>query len=172
MIPYPRLVLSSFLCLLVPACDSGGTADPSAAIGSSPAPLVATTLGGDSIELAALTGKVVVVDFWATWCEPCREELPELAALQRELGPQGLVVIGVSVDDERETIDRFLATMPVEITLVHDRDDAIAGAWSPPAMPTSYVIDRSGKLAHRQLGYRHGDAETLRQAVEGALADE
>lgn len=164
-----RLALISLLCS---ACDSQGTTDPGVALGSSPPPLVATDLGGQPVELASLLGKVVVVDFWATWCEPCREELPELAAIQRELGDSGLVVIGVSVDDERETIDRFLATMPVAITIVHDRDDAIADAWGLPAMPTSYVIDRSGKLAHRQLGYRHGDAETLRKAVETALAED
>lgn len=172
MISFHRLVLSSLLCLLVPACDSPGTTDPSAALGTSPPPLVATSLAGEPVDLAALTGKVVVVDFWATWCEPCRDELPELAALQRELGERGLVVLGVSVDDERETIEQFLAAMPVAITMVHDHDDAIAGAWAPPAMPTSYVIDRSGKLVHRQLGYRHGDAATLRRAIEAALADE
>lgn len=169
---FSRHALFSLLPLLVSACDAPGTtADPSAAIGSSPPPLHATSLAGDAVELAALTGKVVVVDFWATWCEPCREELPELAAMQHELGPRGLVVVGVSVDDERDLIDRYLANLPLAITIVHDHDDAIAGAWAPPSMPTSYVIDRSGKLAHRQLGYRHGDAETLRGAVEAALAE-
>lgn len=169
----PRIALFSLLSVLVLACDSSGaTAQPSAALGSQPPPLHATSLAGEAVDLAALAGKVVVVDFWATWCEPCREELPELAAMQRELGPRGLVVVGVSVDDERDHVDRYLATLPVEITIVHDQDDAIAGAWSPPSMPTSYVIDRSGKLAHRQLGYRHGDAETLRGAVEAALAEQ
>ncbi|MFV8753299.1 TlpA family protein disulfide reductase [Nannocystaceae bacterium ST9] len=159
------LLLSSFL-----ACDTGATTDPSAAIGTPAPALVGLDLAGERVDLAALKGKVVVVDFWATWCEPCRDELPELVGLQRELGPQGLVVIGVSVDDERDAIDRFLATMPLAITIVHDHDDAIVGAWAPPAMPTSYVIDRSGELAHRQLGYRLGDAELLRRAVETQLA--
>lgn len=169
---FSRLALFSLLGMLVPACDlSDATTDPSAALGSVPPPLHATSLGGETVDLAALTGKVVVVDFWATWCEPCREELPELATMQRELGPRGLVVVGVSVDDERNQIDRYLATLPVAITIVHDQDDAIAGAWAPPSMPTSYVIDRTGKLAHRQLGYHHGDAKTLRGAVEAALAE-
>jgi cytochrome c biogenesis protein CcmG/thiol:disulfide interchange protein DsbE len=169
---FPKLALLSLLCLLASACDkSGGTADPSAAIGATPPPLHGTALGGESVDLAALAGKVVVIDFWATWCEPCREELPELDAMQRELGERGLTVVGVSVDDERDDVDRYLAQLSVAITVVHDHDDAIAGAWAPPSMPTSYVIDRSGKLAHRQLGYHHGDAETLRAAVEAALAE-
>jgi peroxiredoxin len=163
---------ASLVLLATLACTprSSASASNQPQVGESAPALVATSLAGEPLDLAASQGKVVIVDFWATWCEPCRQELPELVTLHRELGPEGLVVIAVSVDDERASIDTFLTELPLPFAIVHDHDDALAEVWSPPTMPTSYVIDRRGKVAHVHPGYRHGDAEQLRDEIEVLLA--
>lgn len=120
-----------------------------------------------SLDLSALRGKVVVVDFWASWCAPCRRSFPWLDAMQRKYADQGLVVIGVNEDNAFEDAEAFLAEVPVGFRIVPDEDGEIAREFELIAMPSTYLIGRDGKLAARHLGFK-----TVKQGEYEALLEE
>ena len=99
-------------------------------------------------------GKVVVLDFWASWCEPCRRSFPWLNAMHDKYGPEGLVIVGVNLDMERTDAQRFLAEYPADFDIVYDQDQALAREYEVVAMPSSYVIGRDGQLAARHMGFK------------------
>ncbi|MBL4687930.1 MAG: TlpA family protein disulfide reductase, partial [Nannocystaceae bacterium] len=133
--------------------------------------LTGSTLAGGTVDLAALRGQVVVVDFWASWCGPCRAAMPGLQALADEFAAAGVVVIGVSVDEQVEDAQDFAEAMQVTFPLVVDADHTLADAWQPPKMPTTYVIDADGMLVATFSGYSPGEHDTLRELVRRLATD-
>jgi cytochrome c biogenesis protein CcmG, thiol:disulfide interchange protein DsbE len=144
--------IALFLCLvLVAAACGGGTGD--ARTGQVAPPLTGTALDGSAIDLAAYRGHPVVVNFWASWCVPCREEFPLFKDRLATLGPSdGLVMLGVLYKDApepaRQFTDEFGATWPT----VTDADAAIAKAYRVVAPPQTYFIDANGVLQGIQIG--------------------
>lgn len=128
-----------------------------------------TSTSGDSIRLSGLRGKVVIVDFWASWCAPCREELPVLERLYRQYRGQGLVVVGVNVDREERNMRDFLTRVRVSFPVAHDVRHEVAGRYSPPTMPTSYIVDRHGVVRHVHRGFRARDASMIESHVQALL---
>lgn len=104
--------------------------------------------------LEDLSGKVVLLDFWASWCEPCRQSFPWMAQLQQRLGPQGLVVVAVNLDQDRQLAARFLQQMPTEFRIEYDPEGKLAEQFGVVAMPMSFVIDRQGRVRERHVGFR------------------
>jgi peroxiredoxin len=129
-----------------------------------------TDLAGKPVSLASLAGKVVIIDFWATWCAPCREELPQLEKFHQKYGPKGLAVLGVSVDKEPEGIKGFLDKLKVSFPVVHDAGHQLSGKYSPPRMPSSYIVDRKGIVRYVHGGYRAGDAAEFEKQIQELLA--
>ena len=125
---------------------------------------------GRPVRLSQLRGKVVLVDFWASWCEPCAEEMPVLERLHREHRDEGLVVIGVNIDNDEANMRRFLRRNRVSFRIVHDGRHRVADRYNPPRMPSSFLIDRRGVVRYVHEGFRAGDARTLEQQVERLLA--
>ena len=111
------------------------------------------TLSGDSLHLADLKGKVLVLNFWATWCGPCRYEIPDLIALQNDLGSDDFLVVGISLDDEGpELVREFAEALEINYPIALD-DGSVAEAFGGVyALPTTYVIDQAGRISHRTIG--------------------
>lgn len=124
---------------------------------------------GKKISLAALRGKVVVVDFWASWCAPCKEEMPVLESLYKRFKDSGLVVVGVSVDNEAANAKKFLSSVKVSFPIVHDAGHTVADKFKPPRMPTSYVIDKAGKIRFVHAGFRKEDGKKLEEEIAKLL---
>jgi cytochrome c biogenesis protein CcmG/thiol:disulfide interchange protein DsbE len=148
-------------------CERPSTAASSAPTSAGqPAPvLTGVDVQGHPIDLAELTGKFVLVDFWASWCEPCQEAMPALDRLAADFGDQ-LVVIGVSVDDDPEHARAFVERLGVEFPIVHDEDHSIAARWAPPKMPTTFVIDPDGVIVDVHGGYDGATLSELRAQLE------
>lgn len=117
--------------------------------------LMAGTAGADpTLDLASYRGKVVVVDFWASWCVPCRRSFPWMNDMQAKYGDDGLVIIGVNMDAEASEAEKFLHDYPAQFSIVHDADGELARQYDVVAMPSSYVIGRDGQQLARHLGFK------------------
>ncbi|MGM0553326.1 MAG: TlpA family protein disulfide reductase [Pseudomonadota bacterium] len=122
-------------------------------------------------QLEQYRGEVVVVNFWATWCPPCREELPSLQRLWEDKRDQGLVVLGVNVGEDAERIFLFTADYPVDFPLLMDRDSTVIEAWPVRGIPTTFILDREGRMVYRAIGAREFDAPELRAHLRELLDD-
>src|SRR4051812_5288415 len=110
-------------------------------------------LDGHEVTSDQFKGKVVVVDFWATWCTPCLEEIPGYVALQKKYGPAGLVVVGVSVDRRGPVyVKQFAATHGIDYTLVMADDTVVEAFGNFEAIPTTFLISRDGRILNRKTG--------------------
>lgn len=123
------------------------------------------------VNLSALKGKVVVIDFWASWCGPCRQEMPVLEELYKKYATQGLVIIGINIDSNSKKMDNFLKGTPVTFRIVHDRKLAVASKYEPETMPSSYFIGRDGKIRYVHEGFRKKDAGDLEERIKALLAE-
>ncbi|MFM1885539.1 MAG: hypothetical protein RL026_696 [Pseudomonadota bacterium] len=118
------------------------------------------TLQGHPLALASLRGQVVLVNFWATWCGPCRQEMPLLEQMHRKYQPLGVTVLGVNVEPDSATALQWLQTRPVSFPVVSDKDGAVSRLYGVPGMPGTVILDRKGVVRFAHAGYRAGD-ETL-----------
>jgi thiol-disulfide isomerase/thioredoxin len=135
------------------------------------APACALTVidGGQKINLNQFKGKVVYVDFWASWCGPCAKSFPFLSELHHQLKDQDLQIVGINLDENRDDAKAFLSSYPASFTITEDTDSQCAQAFSVKAMPSSYLIDRNGTVRHVHLGFRSGEASELQELIEKLL---
>ena len=135
-------------------------------------PFPSLSAAGIEGTLPDLANKVVLVDFWATWCGPCKESFPVYSKLQSELGPKGFTILAVSMDKKAKEYDEFLKRFAPTFPTVRDGSFKLAGIVRPPGMPTSYLLDRHGVLRAVHTGY-HGEADltALRAEIYKLLED-
>jgi len=123
----------------------------------------------DPLDLAALKGRVVYLDFWASWCAPCRESFPWMNRLQAELGREGLTVIAVNVDRDRADAEQFLRSHPAQFRIVYDPEGLLPEKFGVRGMPTSFLIDRSGRVEARHEGFLIRERDHLAQQVRSLV---
>jgi peroxiredoxin len=115
-------------------------------------------------------GKVVLVDFWATWCGPCKKSFPKLQDLYTRYGGSGLEIVGVSEDDDMsDDVKAFGPTMGAKFPLGWDDGKSVAGKYKPPKMPSSFVVDRNGIVRFVHVGYHDGEEADLEKEIKGLL---
>ncbi len=149
----------------------GCSASQAAEVGSQAPGCEVPTLAGDArVDPAALTGKVVYLDFWASWCGPCAQSFPILDKLHLDLKDQGLEIVAINLDEEVEDAEGFLAKYPVHFTIGMDPDSTCARLYQVSGMPTSYLIDRKGDIHAIHEGFEPSDASTLRAQVTDLLS--
>lgn len=123
------------------------------------------------LQLEQYRGKVVIVDFWASWCVPCRRSFPWMNAMQAKYEDQGLVVVAVNVDRDRSAADAFLAAVPADFRIHYDNDATVAAAFGVEAMPSSYVIGRNGEILARHLGFKVKKQDEYEAILVAALGE-
>jgi cytochrome c biogenesis protein CcmG/thiol:disulfide interchange protein DsbE len=126
----------------------------------------------ETVSLKKLRGRVVLVDFWGTFCEPCKRSFPKLQELSAKYADAGLQVVGISEDeaDDREKIPRFANTYGARFTLAWDDDKSIAHAYRPETMPTSFLIDKRGIVRYAHVGYHDGQEVEVEKEIRLLLA--
>ena len=159
------LRIAIFLICAVPIGVAASLAH--AADAGAPAPALSLpTATGETVALDQLKGKVVYVDFWASWCAPCRKSFPWMAEMQKKYGPSGFTVVAVNVDKKRPDAEKFLQSTPAAFTVVYDPAGTTPTAWNVKAMPTSYVIDAKGNVAMVESGFKDENIAELESRIK------
>jgi cytochrome c biogenesis protein CcmG, thiol:disulfide interchange protein DsbE len=145
--------------------------EPASAIGTGTmAPEIGLKdLSGRGVSLGALKGKVVLVDFWASWCAPCREELPVLETLYKKYRGKGFEVVAVNQDQSADNVRKFLSATPLSFSVVHDRGGSVASRYAPAKMPSSFILDRKGIVRHVHAGFRASERTSLEKQIAALL---
>jgi cytochrome c biogenesis protein CcmG, thiol:disulfide interchange protein DsbE len=141
-------------------------------LGASAPAYSAVSLAGDSVSIAGLHGKVVLLNVWATWCHPCRTEIPELRALHAQFAPRGLQLVGVSVDADGsdDAIQEFMKEFSMNYEIWRDPGERIMTTFLTVGVPATFLIDRNGVLRWRKVGPIERGDSTLTTAITQALA--
>lgn len=129
-------------------------------------------LSGQARKVSDLRGQVVLLDFWATWCVPCKRSLPLYDEWQKELGPSGLRIVAASVDGTQREVAEFAADLAPSLTVWRDVDGRVASALDLPTMPTAYLISRDGRQLWRHVGFEASEAPALLARIKEALGEE
>ena len=132
-------------------------------------PLALQDLAGKPHRLEDYRGKVVLVNFWATWCEPCREEMPSMNRLRASLAGQPFAVLAVNLAESEARIRRFMEQVPLEFTVLMDRDSATARAWQARVLPISFLVGPEGRIRYSVVGEIDWTQERVRKAIVGLM---
>jgi peroxiredoxin len=168
-----RVALGGLLAgLLAGGCGAEGRRGP-VAVGDAAPAYAARDLDGGERSLEELRGSPVLLNAWATWCAPCRVEMPALQTLHETYGPRGLAVVGVSIDGagEREAIREFLREFGATFSIWWDPDATLQSRFGFPGIPTTYLIGADGAVLWRHLGPVRADDARLLALIEEALGD-
>jgi cytochrome c biogenesis protein CcmG/thiol:disulfide interchange protein DsbE len=179
-----RLLVPAAAALLLTACGAEDAEDKGAdspadepshdLIGNRAPEISVVAIGhGRSVSLKKLRGKVVVVDFWGTFCEPCKKSFPKLQELNAKYGDSGLEIVAISEDEaeDKDKIPSFVDAYGAKFTIAWDSHKSAAKLYNLPTMPSSFVIDRRGRVRYAHAGYRDGEEDQLERELKKLLKE-
>lgn len=161
--------LSAILVALAVVAAAQGLA---AAVRTSAPDIVLQGPGGTAVHLSDYKGKVLLVDFWASWCVPCKTSFPALDAIYREYQPKGLEVLAVNLDEQRRNADAFLAQHPHRMAVLFDPKGVAPEAFGVKGMPTSFLIDKAGTIRFTHTGYSGNVDVSYRREIAQLLGEQ
>jgi len=161
----PRLLTACLISLMCISLAGAATV-------KGPAPnFTLKSMGGKNLKLSEMTGNVVLINFWASWCGPCREEMPLLNALHKKYQPLGFTVLGVNVEENVDGARGFLKNVPVDFPILLDNTNEVSKQYKVVAMPTTVVVDRDGNMRFLHEGYKPGDEKKYRQMIKKLIRE-
>jgi len=147
---------------------------PTLAGSSAAAPAPTFTLAsraGQDVSLAQYKGQVVMLNFWASWCGPCRQEMPLLESIYKKYNKMGFTMIGVNVEPDSNAANEWLKATPVSFPILYDRDSKVSKLYDVAGMPSTVIIDRSGKLRVLHRGYKPGDENEYLDSIRSLIRE-
>lgn len=161
----PRLLLAGVIAI-------GGIGTATAAGVKGPAPnFTLKSLTGKNLKLSEMRGNVVMINFWASWCGPCRQEMPLLNDLHNKYEPLGFTVLGVNVEENSSDARGFLGNTPVDFPVLLDNTNKVSKMYDVVAMPTTVLVDRDGNMRYLHKGYKPGDEKKYRKMVKKLIRE-
>lgn len=159
-----KLPLASFSLTLLLAC--------AAFVQAAPAPdFTLKNESGDNVRLAEQRGKVVMLNFWASWCGPCRQEMPLLDEMHKRYSKVGFVLYGVNVEQDTTAAKKLLKDLGVSLPVLYDPDSKVSKLYSVSAMPTTVMIDKNGEVRYVNRGYKAGDEDKYRNQIRELIRE-
>jgi peroxiredoxin len=164
---WARLVISSFALLHAAPAMTAGKLEPWS--GRAAPPLELADLKGDRHDLKALRGKVVLVNFWATWCEPCRHEMPSIQRLRDRLGDKRLAVLLVNVDEPEARVRRYVEEVRLDLPIMLDPGKRVTNQWGVKVLPSTFLIGPDGRVRYRVIGDMDWNSEPAVAVIDRLL---
>lgn len=156
-----RILPLALSLMMLPALAGSGQAPDFALKGS----------GGENIRLSELRGQVVLINFWASWCGPCRQEMPHLDELYQKYEPLGFTLLAVNVEQDRRKADKLLADVPVTFPVLFDDRNEVSKLYDVVAMPSTVLVDRDGNVRHVHHGYKPGYEQTYQEQIRSLIRE-
>ncbi len=154
--------LAAALALTLPALAGTGGPAPQFTLGSRE---------GKDVSLAQFHGQVVMLNFWASWCGPCRQEMPLLEGIYKKYGKMGFVLLGVNVEPDSQAAQEWLKQTPVSFPILFDKDSKVSKLYEVAGMPSTVIIDRSGKVRMLHRGYKPGDENEYQDSIRSLIRE-
>lgn len=126
---------------------------------------------GEAVSLSSLRGQVVLINFWATWCGPCRKEMPLLEQLQKKYAPLGFTMLGINVEEDTRLMDAFLKDVPVSFPVLLDPVNGVSKLYNLSAMPSTVIVDRKGNVRFIHQGYTPGDESKYQDLIRQLIRE-
>lgn len=162
---YLLIVLSFFLL----TAEAPGPWGIDELVGKKAPDFILTDIHGKNLSLSSLKGRIVIINFWATWCPPCRAEMPSLNRLYKEYGTRGLVVLAISTDTSANVVKSYLNKNPFDFTILLDTDNKVSRQFRVFSIPTSFLIDKNSVIIQRYIGEEDWEAPEIKSKVKEAL---